>query len=137
MTRIKVLNKEFIDTILEGIECGFSAHRGEERGFWPAVDVIEDDKGYLLKMDLPGYKEDEINIEVKKRVLYIKGTAGKESEEEVKYLLNERTEGAFERSFPLPEDADSERVTAKFADGLLTIRTEKREEEQPVKIKIG
>lgn len=138
MTTFKVLNREFIDSILDGIECSFAAHGGEKRDFSPNIDVLEDSKGYLLKMDLPGFKDEDLRIEIDKRQLKISGELkGEAPAEDVKFLYRERRTGSFKRVFPLPEEADSETITAKLAEGLLTVRIEKRPEEQPRKVNIS
>ena len=100
----------------------------------PAVDVREEEGRYLIEVELPGLSEKDLKLELKDGVLALATTAREEKKEEnqaKKWLRRERREYSFKRSFELPEDADAERVEAKFKDGLLTVEVPKRPESAP------
>jgi HSP20 family protein len=94
----------------------------------PRVDIVEDDKEYLINVELPGVKKDEVKVSVKDRVLSISGERKSEKEEKGrKYRRTERTYGAYVRSFTLPEDASGEKLKADFGDGILKVHIPKEE----------
>ena len=88
----------------------------------PEVDISEDDQGYLLKADLPEMKKDDVRVTVEDGILCVSGERKTEKEDQKKKFHRiERSFGTFRRSFTLPEDADSTKVTAKFRDGVLKV----------------
>jgi HSP20 family protein len=88
----------------------------------PEVDISEDDREYLLKADLPEMKKDDVKVTVEDGVLNVSGERKTEKEDlKKKFHRVERCYGTFRRSFTLPEDADSTKVTAEFRDGVLKV----------------
>src|SRR6186713_1253216 len=88
----------------------------------PEVDISEDDHGYLLKADLPEMKKDDVRVTVEDGILSVSGERKTEKEDQKKKFHRiERCFGTFRRSFTLPEDADSTKVTADFHDGVLKV----------------
>ncbi len=88
----------------------------------PEVDISEDDRGYLLKADLPEMKKDDVKVTVEDGILSVSGERRSEKEDQKrKFHRIERSFGTFRRSFTLPEDADSTKVTAEFRDGVLKV----------------
>ena len=88
----------------------------------PEVDISEDDQGYLLKADLPEMKKDDVRVTVEEGILSVSGERKSEKEDQKKKFHRiERSFGTFRRSFTLPEDADSTKVTAEFRDGVLRV----------------
>ena len=88
----------------------------------PEVDISEDDRGYLLKADLPEMKKDDVRVTVEDGILSVFGERKSEKEDlKKKFHRIERCFGTFRRSFTLPEDADSTKVTAEFHDGVLKV----------------
>ena len=88
----------------------------------PDVDISEDDRGYLLKADLPEMKKDDVRVTVEDGILCVSGERKSVKEDQKrKFHRIERSFGTFERSFTLPEDADSTKVTAEFHDGVLKV----------------
>lgn len=99
----------------------------------PAIDVREEEKSYEIVAELPGLSEKDLRLEVKDRVLSL-SVERKEKEEEKKeaaYIRRERRSFAFERSFSLPENADTEKIEARFKDGLLSVTIQKKPEVAP------
>lgn len=94
----------------------------------PLVDIVEDEKEYLIKAELPEVKKEDVKITVIDDVLTIAGERVMMKEEKTKRCRRiERAYGSFARSFSLPDDADSTKVAAEFKDGLLRIRLPKSE----------
>jgi HSP20 family protein len=88
----------------------------------PEVDISEDDRGYLLKADLPEMKKEDVRVTVEDGILCVSGERKTEKEDQKrKFHRTERSFGNFRRSFTLPEDADSTKVTAEFCDGVLKV----------------
>ena len=88
----------------------------------PEVDISEDDHGYVLKADLPEMKKDDVRVTVEDGILSVSGERKSEKEDQKKKFHRiERCFGTFRRSFTLPEDADSTKVTAEFHDGVLRV----------------
>jgi HSP20 family protein len=88
----------------------------------PEVDISEDDRGYLLKADLPEMKKEDVKVTVENGILSVSGERKSEKEDQKKKFHRiERSFGNFRRSFTLPEDADSTKVTADFHDGVLKV----------------
>jgi HSP20 family protein len=88
----------------------------------PEVDISEDDHGYLLKADLPEMKKDDVKVTVEDGILCVFGERKTEkTDQNRKFHRMERSSGNFRRSFTLPQDADSTKVTADFRDGVLKV----------------
>lgn len=92
----------------------------------PPVNIQEKDDEYEIDVALPGFKKQDINVNVKERVLEISSENQEENEEsENGYTRKEFSFSNFYRSFTLPEDADSENVNAEFIDGVLQVHIQK------------
>ena len=97
------------------------------------TDVRELDSSYELDVDLPGFKKDEVNVELKNGYLTIQAAKGldkDETDKKGKYIRQERYAGACSRSFYVGEDVEPEEVSAKFEDGILTISVPKAAKKQ-------
>jgi HSP20 family protein len=108
-------------------------------GAWmPPVDIVEEKDTIVLTAELPGFKEDQVEIQVENGVLTLRGERKLEERTEGKnYHRVERSYGQFVRSFTLPNNVDREGIRANFSDGLLQVELPKREEAKPRQIKIG
>jgi HSP20 family protein len=88
----------------------------------PQVDISQDDHEYTLKADLPEIRKDDVRVTVEDGILSVSGQRKSEKEDhKTKFHRIERSFGNFRRSFTLPEDADSTKVTAEFRDGVLKV----------------
>ena len=88
----------------------------------PEVDISQDDQEYLLQADLPEMKKENIRVTVEDGILCVSGERKSEKEDQKrKFHRIERSYGNFRRSFTLPEDTDSKKVTAEFRDGVLKV----------------
>lgn len=116
-----------MDEMLKGFAPVFGrlpmARTGEEvHEFLPPADIVEREKEYLIKLDLPEVPKEEVKVLVDEGVLTIKGE--RKVEKEVKGEKVHRTErfyGIFERSFVLPEDVDAKLIKAESRDGVLML----------------
>jgi HSP20 family protein len=107
-------------------------------GIWiPAIDMYETENDIVIKAELPGITKEDIDIEVKDGILSLKGERKRDKEvKEENYHRVERYYGAFHRRFALPSHVDSDKVKAKFKDGLLEITLPKAEAAKPKKIEV-
>jgi HSP20 family protein len=104
----------------------------------PVVDIIEDDKEYLIKAELPEVSKEDVKVTLDNGVVTIRGERKLEKEENhKKYHRIERSYGCFMRSFTLPSDADPGQIRADFKDGLLQVRLAKCEEKKPRQIDVN
>ena len=98
-------------------------------GEWaPAVDIIENERGIVIKAELPGIDPKDVAVTIDNNVLTLKGERHVEKEaKKENFHRMERAYGVFARSFALPEQVDAAKVTADFKDGLLTITLPKND----------
>lgn len=100
---------------------------GAGRWFTPAVDIFEDDDAVLVRVELPGVRPEDVQIDTKKHLLTIRGERRLENAERPEgYHRLERSFGAFSRTFELPDDVDGSDAVAVMSDGVLTVRIAKR-----------
>ena len=106
--------------------------------FTPAVDVYEDDKKVVLKLDVPGLEEKDLDVNVEKNTLTVKGERKFENEEkEENFHRIERRYGSFYRAFTLPTTVDTETADASYNAGVLKVELTKKPEAQPKQIKVN
>jgi len=106
------------------------------QGVWsPSVDILERGDEVVLKVDLPGVSQNEIDIRVEEGTLTIQGERKfvKESSEE-NYVQIERPYGTFRRTFSIPRTIDQDSIKASYKDGVLRIILPRRQEIQPKQI---
>lgn len=103
----------------------------------PLVDIMEDEKEYLIKAELPEVKKEDVKLSVHDDVLTITGDRRYEKEEnDKKFHRIERAYGSFARNFMLPEDVDESKVAADFKDGVLKVHVPKSKKAKPQSIEI-
>lgn len=106
--------------------------------FVPAVDIYEDEKKVMLKLEVPGIEEKDLDVSVENNTLTVKGERKFEKEEkEENFHRIERRYGSFYRAFTLPSTVDTEHVNAKYNAGVLKLELLKKPEAQPKQIKIN
>ena len=122
------------------IDRVFDAFFGQtDRGrrWMPPIDLVEAEDHFVLKADLPGLAEGDVNIEVQDGTLTISGERQAEHEQREKgWYRIERSFGSFNRSLTLPDGVDPDRIDASFANGVLEVRIPKPEERKPRRISI-
>ena len=101
----------------------------------PRVDVVETEKEFLVKAELPEVKKEEIKVTAANGVLTITGER-KLEKEEMKYHRVERAYGRFERSFTLPEGTEVGKITSEFKEGMLTVHLPKNPEAKPKAVEV-
>jgi len=103
----------------------------------PLVDIVEDENEYLIKAELPEVRKEDLKVTVQDNVLTLTGDRSFEKEEKGKKCHRiERAYGSFARSFSLPEEADAQKVSAEFKEGVLHIRLPKSEKAKPKSIQV-
>ncbi|PYQ10844.1 MAG: heat-shock protein Hsp20 [Acidobacteria bacterium] len=119
--------------------------KGKEESLTPAewmppVDIVEDEKEYLIKAELPDVHREEVHVTVQDGLLSLAGERKFEKEEKgKKFHRVERVFGSFNRTFELPDDANSAKILAEFKDGVLKVHLPKSEgaKQRAVEVKIG
>jgi HSP20 family protein len=107
-------------------------------GIRPAVDVAEDKDGYHFYFDLPGLKNDSVDLRVEDGTLTMTAERKRPDwPQDTTVHFSERHYGGIRRSFELPKDASHDRIHASYKDGVLEVTVEKRPEARPVKIQIN
>jgi HSP20 family protein len=117
---------------------GSGGEGGSLRRWIPAMDLVETKDDFVLRADLPGISEKDVNIELEDNVLTISGERKAEHEEHKEgYYRVERSSGAFSRSLTVPEGVDPAAVRAQFDRGVLVVRIPKPEARKPRKVAIS
>jgi HSP20 family protein len=113
-------------------------HRGGTFDSWyPAADIYETKDDYVFKLEVPGLRKEDVNVEFHDSVLSIKGEKKEDKEiEKENYHRVESFSGAFSRSFTLPQNAAPDKISASMKDGILELRIAKAEEKKPRPIPI-
>jgi HSP20 family protein len=116
----------------------FFGQSDQGRRWVPPMDLVEVEDHFVLRADLPGLSEGDVNIEVQDAALTISGERKAEHEQREKgWYRIERSFGSFSRSLTLPDGVDPERIEASFSDGVLEVRIPKPEERKPRRISIS
>jgi HSP20 family protein len=104
----------------------------------PTVDIAEDDKEYLIKVEIPEVDKKDVKVTIQDGVLMIQGERKKESREDKgkRFHRLERVYGTFQRSFTLPEDVADDKINAEFKDGMLYIHLPKTEKPKPKQVEV-
>ena len=110
----------------------------EQMGWTPAIDVFEKDDSFVVKAEIPGMKEEDIDISVSGDTLTIKGERKAESEvKEEDYHYCERCYGSFSRSISIPSSVDAAKIEASYNNGILEVTLPKAPEVKPKKIEVA
>jgi HSP20 family protein len=106
--------------------------------FAPPVDIYEDEKKVVIKLEVPGIEEKDLDVRVENHTLTVKGERKFEKEEkEENFHRIERRYGSFFRAFTLPSTVDTESVKADYQAGVLKLELTKKPEAQPKQIKVN
>lgn len=116
--------------------------RGGEEDNWstdyPAADIFETKDDYILKLEVPGMKKDDIKVEINQNTLTVSGERKQDSDvKEDNYHRVERFYGSFNRSFTLPGETDTAKIKATMKDGILELKIPKAEEKKAKSISIN
>jgi len=106
--------------------------------FIPAVDIYDDGEKVVVKLEIPGVKEEDVDIRIENQTLSVRGERKFEAEEKKENFQRvERHYGSFYRSFTLPTSVDTENIGATYDAGVLKLELKKKASAQPRQIKIG
>jgi HSP20 family protein len=104
----------------------------------PAADVYETDEEYVVELEVPGFEEKELAVQVTDHTVCVKGERTEEKvKKEKTYRRRERLDRSFERRFDLPPEADLDAVKADFKKGVLEIHAPKTQAAKPREVEIG
>jgi HSP20 family protein len=129
---VSTLDRMFDDVM--GSTFGAATSR---ESFAPCIDVRANESEMVFICDVPGVKQEDLELTVENHVLTLKGARRFENNKEQEQVVLGRPYGAFKRSFTLPEYLDDANLDAHLADGVLTIRIPKHPQAKPRKIQIG
>ena len=105
---------------------------------YPSVDILEEKDKYIMEAELPGLTEKDIELKADRNLLTLSSGKDKKKEEKKKgYILKERRQISFSRSFTLPEEVDRKNIQAEFKNGLLKISLPKKPAAKPKLIDIN
>ncbi len=126
-------------TAWQGMQEAFNRAFGEsaatKQEWIPPMDARETESGYVIQIDLPGVKKDEIAVALEQDTLTISAER-KQEEGGAKMLRSERRKGLFKRTLAFPKGVGGGEVRATYADGVLTLEVPKQEEDKPKHIAI-
>jgi HSP20 family protein len=125
-----------LDRMFDDVMGSALGTANSSRTFAPAIDVRTSDSEIVFHCDVPGVKQDDLEVTLENHVLTIKGKRKFDGKENEQAMLG-RSYGAFSRSFTLPDALDDDHLAANLADGVLTVRIPKQPKAQPRKIQIG
>ena len=116
-----------------------SGRPGNDEGSWsPALDLHQDENNFLVRVEVPGMKKEDLALSLHEGLLTISGERRHEKANDAKAAMrNERHFGRFERLVTLPAQVDGTRVSASYEDGILTVTLPKAEAAKPRQIEIG
>ena len=140
MTLVK-FNRPLINRTFEDMFSSFfdEFDRASQNGtLWrPAMNAKELDKSYELSFSLPGFKKDDMTISVKNNMLTLRAEMAEVKEDEdTRYLVQEIARGTYERIIDLPENVNSEKISAEYKNGILTLTIPKVKEALPKEIAV-
>ena len=121
----------------------FSRNNGENEqvtaaGFVPPVDIYEDEHKLVLKLEIPGIRQEDLDVQMENNTLSVRGQRSFETEgKEENFHRVERRYGSFYRSFTVPNTIDAENIKADYDAGVLRLELQKRPETKPKQIKVS
>jgi HSP20 family protein len=124
-----------MDRTYEAYERGGRNVPGEGGGY-PPINLYDTGSGFLIKAEVPGLTEKDVNLTLNQDVVTLSGEFGSDAPEGYSVHRRERAPVRFSRSFTLPSQVDPNRVEANIKDGILSIRLERTEEQQPRQISV-
>ena len=127
-----------MDRLFDDFMERFPARRGVGEQIWnPDVDIQDSENEVIIKAELPGMEQSDVNVSIQDNVLTLKGEKKQEKEEkEQNFHRVERTYGSFTRVFTLPATVVADKAAAEYKNGILTITLPKVEEAKPKEIDI-
>lgn len=135
--RLADLSQE-LDRLFEAPIAGFN-RASQVLGTWsPALEAFEDKDNFVIKVELPGVKKEDVKVSLENGSLTIAGERRSETkDEDAEVHHTERFYGRFERTLSLPKDIAADRVKAQYQDGILTVTLPKTEQAKPKQIDVS
>jgi HSP20 family protein len=131
------MNRLFSSFFDPAMAAGATGESGDVRRWIPAMDLVETDEHFVLRADLPGLSEADVDLSLEDNVLTLSGERKVEHEERGQgFYRLERGAGRFSRTLTLPEGVDGDAISATFDQGVLEVRIPKPEERKPRKLQI-
>lgn len=128
--------RDELDTLFEIPWSNFGRQSQLFSGWSPALDLYQNNDNVIARIELPGMRKEDIEISLQDGMLTVSGERKSETSEGEKAERTERYVGKFRRSVSLPTQVDTNKVTANYRDGILTITLPKAEEAKPKQIKV-
>lgn len=126
-----------LDQLQRDVSDLFNRRLQPERTVPPAMDAYRTDKGTIIRLDVPGFASDDVNVSVHEGVLTLSGSRSSEAEvEEGNWIRRERSSSTFERSVMLPKGVDVDSITAAVNNGVLEVTVPHPAERQPRQINV-
>lgn len=133
-TSLRQMQRDFERLFGRGLLGGAQRIGG---GVYPPVNVLNGPDDMIIECEMAGVTRDDIDISITGETLVIKGSkAPSADEEKIRYQVRERGAGDFSRTIVLPDKVDADRIDAKLADGVLTVRLPKSEAAKPKQIEV-
>ncbi len=129
---MKYDNYDLFDDVFNSVMGNWT--RGQNR--IPVVDVVENEKNFLIEAELPGFSLEDVNVEVDNHVLTIENIEKEYDAENKNYIIRERKQMNFKRRFTLPENVEEDKINGNFSNGVLVITIPKKEKPAPKKISV-
>lgn len=127
--------RDRIDDLFQ--DFGFGELAGTWSGWEPRVDLSETENEFIVRAEVPGMEEKDIEVSVHGDALTLKGERSQATEQQgERFYRSERSYGKFLRTIPLPDAVDSENVTASYSKGVLEVRLPKPEAKKARQIKV-
>lgn len=134
--RLSTLRDE-IDRLFEGPLTGFARTSQLLSGWTPALDLHEDKDNFVVKVELPGMKKEDIDVTLHEGALSISGERKSDEKfEDAEVYRSERFYGRFQRTISLPAAVAADKIKAQYKDGVLTVTLPKTEEAKPKQINV-
>jgi HSP20 family protein len=135
---LTALDPRFVfDRVVDDVMRSALGTATNRRSYEPEFDIRTDDDKVLFHLDVPGIKDSDLDITVENGTLTIRGTRKFEPGHPKQQLMLGRAYGTFRRAFALPDSVDTEKLTARLADGVLSIEIPKQQRAKPRKITIA
>lgn len=126
-----------LNTLFQDFNRGSDSDLVSTASFVPPVDIYEDEHKIVLKLEVPGMKQEDLDVQLENNSLTVRGERKFESEEkEENFHRIERRYGSFYRAFTIPNTVNPDSVKADYDAGVLKIQLEKRAEAKPKQIKV-
>ena len=95
---------------------------------WPAVNIQETDKAFILELAAPGLSKDDLQVDIENDLISLASQVEQSTEQTANYSIREYQFAAFRRTFSIPENVNSKKIDAQYSDGVLTVTLPKKDD---------